>query len=417
MILQQPIQRGDTHRAIPVDIQDLSLLNGAGKTGLAYNTAGITVTYFRELDNQARSIALATTTLGAWASGGFIVIDATNQPGKYLLYLPDAVISASDASQWVRVEFLFTSAVGAYAPIIQIPLVAYAPQVATNLGLSALPTASAGANSGLPLLDSNLSVAANLKYILGTLLSESIVGNLANAFKQWLNVTTPTGTVNDSTTILARIGAFTGTGVNTVLGFLRAMSRSDLAAPSDMGGTYSPATDSLQAIEESIGSIPVGDPLSNPVPGSYPAGTAGYDIGLLPGINARAQAGNFAITDGFSSTGQVLTIVRFETYGGSGVPLQLSISVPIDPTGATIYWSLLQNNLLTQFPGTLVSYDALTGIAVFSLALGAAESGDLSVIDGNFALSAVLGSTNVLQGVPYTNGKLVIKDAPRMPLA
>lgn len=56
------------------------------------------------------------------------------------------------------------------------------------------------------------------------------------------------GTATNQTTILARLGAFTGTGVNTVLGFLRAMLRSDLSAPSDVGGTYDPATDSAEAL-------------------------------------------------------------------------------------------------------------------------------------------------------------------------
>lgn len=55
-------------------------------------------------------------------------------------------------------------------------------------------------------------------------------------------------TAASQTTILNRIGAFTGTGVNTVLGFLRAMLRSDLSAPSDVGGTYDPATDSTEAL-------------------------------------------------------------------------------------------------------------------------------------------------------------------------
>jgi len=52
------------------------------------------------------------------------------------------------------------------------------------------------------------------------------------------------------TSILAKIGAFTGTGVNTILGFLRAIARKDVAAPSDMGGDYDPATDSQEAIRD-----------------------------------------------------------------------------------------------------------------------------------------------------------------------
>lgn len=50
------------------------------------------------------------------------------------------------------------------------------------------------------------------------------------------------------TTIGARIGSFTGSGVNTILGFLQAIMRSDATLPSDIGGTFDDATDSLEAI-------------------------------------------------------------------------------------------------------------------------------------------------------------------------
>jgi hypothetical protein len=55
-----------------------------------------------------------------------------------------------------------------------------------------------------------------------------------------------------SQSILARIGAFTGTGVNTILGFFRALLRSDasITTPSDVGGTYTHTTDSTQAIRD-----------------------------------------------------------------------------------------------------------------------------------------------------------------------
>jgi len=52
----------------------------------------------------------------------------------------------------------------------------------------------------------------------------------------------------NQTTILNRIGAFAGTGVNTILGFMRALMRGDLSAPTDVGGTYDPTTDSVEAI-------------------------------------------------------------------------------------------------------------------------------------------------------------------------
>lgn len=50
----------------------------------------------------------------------------------------------------------------------------------------------------------------------------------------------------DMDAILARIGAFTGSGVNTILGFFKALFSSDASTPSDIGGTYDPATMSLE---------------------------------------------------------------------------------------------------------------------------------------------------------------------------
>lgn len=49
--------------------------------------------------------------------------------------------------------------------------------------------------------------------------------------------------------LVNRLGAFTGSGVNTVLGFLRAMMRKDvgITTPSDVGGTYAHADHSQEA--------------------------------------------------------------------------------------------------------------------------------------------------------------------------
>lgn len=54
----------------------------------------------------------------------------------------------------------------------------------------------------------------------------------------------------NTTSILSRLGAFTGTGVNTLLGFLLSLMKKDATAPSDIGGTFDPATDSLEALRE-----------------------------------------------------------------------------------------------------------------------------------------------------------------------
>lgn len=51
-------------------------------------------------------------------------------------------------------------------------------------------------------------------------------------------------------TLINRVGLFTGSGANTILGALQALARTNATLPSDIGGTYDPATDSLQAIRD-----------------------------------------------------------------------------------------------------------------------------------------------------------------------
>lgn len=60
-------------------------------------------------------------------------------------------------------------------------------------------------------------------------------------------------TLANQTTLINRIGAFSGTGINTILGFLRAMSAKAAAlTPSDLstGTTYDNTDDSLEAIRD-----------------------------------------------------------------------------------------------------------------------------------------------------------------------
>lgn len=52
------------------------------------------------------------------------------------------------------------------------------------------------------------------------------------------------------TTLTNRLGAWTGTGVNTVLGAFKALLSKTASTPSDIGGTFSPADDSVEAIRD-----------------------------------------------------------------------------------------------------------------------------------------------------------------------
>jgi hypothetical protein len=73
----------------------------APMVGLVFNTAGILASY--NVSRGARvAITLATQTVtGAWATGGFVEVDATNMPGVYRLDVPDAAWATGDQTEIV----------------------------------------------------------------------------------------------------------------------------------------------------------------------------------------------------------------------------------------------------------------------------------------------------------------------------
>ena len=88
--MKKLIATGATDQTIDVFIQDSTSTTGGGKTGLAYNTAGLTCYYRKGATGSATALTLATQTVGgAHSDGGFVEIDATNMPGMYRLDLSD----------------------------------------------------------------------------------------------------------------------------------------------------------------------------------------------------------------------------------------------------------------------------------------------------------------------------------------
>jgi hypothetical protein len=91
------IKRGTTSKRVRVFVQDSSSNAGAGLTGVAYNTSGLSWYYIREDQSSATQVTLANATVGSFTSGGFKEVDATNMPGVYELGVPDAALSAGNA--------------------------------------------------------------------------------------------------------------------------------------------------------------------------------------------------------------------------------------------------------------------------------------------------------------------------------
>lgn len=129
--------KGATSVTVNVFILDSASTTGAGKTGLAYNTASLTAYYARE-KAAAAAITLATqTATGAWSSGGFVEIDSTNLPGLYRLDIPDAALATGSNS----VAVMLKGASGMAPLTLEIELEGVDRRDATAFGLSRLDAA------------------------------------------------------------------------------------------------------------------------------------------------------------------------------------------------------------------------------------------------------------------------------------
>lgn len=140
------ILKGKTSKTLLVFIQDSSSTTGAGLTGLLFNSASLTWYYYREeAGTGATQVTLATQTIGTWATGGFIELDAADMPGWYELGVPDAVLAAGADF----VGMVLKGATNMAQLNIELQLVSYNPNDAVRLGLTALPNAAAEAAGGL----------------------------------------------------------------------------------------------------------------------------------------------------------------------------------------------------------------------------------------------------------------------------
>lgn len=138
--------KGATSVTVNVFIQNSSSTTGAGLTGLVYNTASLTAYYVRERA-AAVAITLATQTVtGAYSSGGFVEIDATNMPGWYRLDIPDAALASGVNS----VGLMLKGATNMAMLPIEIQLTDVNLNDGVRAGLTSLPAVASGSAGAIP---------------------------------------------------------------------------------------------------------------------------------------------------------------------------------------------------------------------------------------------------------------------------
>jgi hypothetical protein len=91
--MSEYVYAGLTSQTIDIFLQDSSSSTGQGLAGLVYNSASLVASYRKGATGSRTAITLATQTVGgAWFSGGFVEIDATNMKGVYRLDIPNAAV-------------------------------------------------------------------------------------------------------------------------------------------------------------------------------------------------------------------------------------------------------------------------------------------------------------------------------------
>lgn len=129
-----------------IDYVRITDMNGSPITGLTNSSTGLLSKYVLSGAASVAISIISQTVTGAYSSGGFVEIDATAFPGLYRFDIPNAALASGNKSYVSLYGYS-----GMNVSMLEYDLVAYNPQDAVRLGLTALPNATAGATNGLPL--------------------------------------------------------------------------------------------------------------------------------------------------------------------------------------------------------------------------------------------------------------------------
>jgi hypothetical protein len=300
---------------------DSASTTGAGKTG----ASGTMAAYYVRNDT--------TPTATSIASPSFTEVSSANMPGVYYLTVPVGAFASGATTCAVMI-----TGTGMAPVLMEYQLVAYDPDSSTNLGLSALPTASTGTAGGLitsgtgtaQLTTTSGVVTANTTQWNGT----SVTGMPMPTYTQptgFLSATFPTGTIANTTNITAATVTANTTQWGGVAVTGMPMPTFTYTAPptaaqistqvwtEPIPGTF--AAGSAGAKLNSASSA--GDPWSTAIPGSYAAGTAGNILGNRLDAAITTRMASFTYTapptvaqiwqtdvSGFSTVGQAGTYLK-----------------------------------------------------------------------------------------------------------
>jgi hypothetical protein len=235
--MKEIVERGATAVVLHLYLPDASSSLGAGRTGVGPSTTGLVIALIRPGDagpvayTSAGGAIEPIATLGAWVAPTegrcrWREIDAALLPGWYELHLPNSWFDATGDRR--SVEGMVWGPAGVLPTPFQIQLCDPLRGVGSPSRLDAAISTRADAAAYSPARAGRLD------------LLDVAVSTRGDA------------TAANQTTLLNRLGPFSGGSLNSVFGFLRAALRKDAGlTPPDVQGAFDNTTDSLEARADS----------------------------------------------------------------------------------------------------------------------------------------------------------------------
>jgi hypothetical protein len=271
--MKEIVERGATAVVLHLFLPDASSSQGAGRTGVGPATNGLVVALIRPGDAGPVAYTSATGTiepisaLGTWVAPTegrcrWRELEATLLPGWYELQLPNTWFDTTGDRR--SVAGMVWGPAGVVPTPFQIQLSDPLRGVGSPTRLDAAVSTRADAAAYTPARAGRLD------------LLDVAVSTRGDA------------TAANQTTLLNRLGPFTGGSLNSVFGFLRGALRKDAGlTPSDLQGAFDNTTDSLEARAD-MAAVQQGEVLNRL--GPFSGGALNSVFGFLRGA-LRKDAG------------------------------------------------------------------------------------------------------------------------------
>lgn len=235
---KQIVQINNTSRTEYVFIQNSSVSTGAGLTGLVFNSAGLTADYCVERGARVNIPLVTQTPTGAYSSGGFCAVDGTNMPGLYRIDIPNAVFATAGADKAV---VMLKGATNMAPVLLEYQIVAFNPDDAVRLGLTAIPNVAQGTSGALPTGNATgqVTVATNndkTGYALSGTQTFNVTGNITG------NLSGSVGSVTGA------VGSVTGNVGGNVTGSVGSVATGGITSTSFAAGAITNTAIATDAI-------------------------------------------------------------------------------------------------------------------------------------------------------------------------